>query len=70
MLEQKIFDHVDEFASAFINKAPLMLLATVGADGRLDVSPKGDAAGFVEVEGEKTLVIPSLLGDTQSDTSR
>ena len=63
LVEQKIFDHVDEFASAFIRKAPLLLLATVGPDGGLDVSPKGDAAGFVHVEDEKTLVIPDRPGN-------
>jgi PPOX class probable FMN-dependent enzyme len=63
VIEQKIFDHVDEFAGAFIRKAPLLLLATVGADGGLDVSPKGDAAGFVRVEDEKTLVIPDRPGN-------
>ena len=63
VIEQKIFDHVDEFASAFIRKAPLLLLATVGPDGGLDVSPKGDAAGFVHVEDEKTLVIPDRPGN-------
>ncbi len=63
VIEQKIFDHVDEFASAFIREAPLLLLATVGRDGGLDVSPKGDAAGFVHVEDEKTLVIPDRPGN-------
>jgi PPOX class probable FMN-dependent enzyme len=63
VIEQKIFDHVDEFASAFIRKAPLLLMATAGADGGLDVSPKGDAAGFVQVEDEKTLVIPDRPGN-------
>lgn len=63
VIQQKIFDYVDEFAGAFIRKAPLLLLATVGADGGLDVSPKGDAAGFVQVEDEKTLVIPDRPGN-------
>lgn len=63
VIEQKVFDHVDEFAGAFLRKAPLVLLATVGADGRLDVSPKGDAAGFVHLEDEKTLVLPDRPGN-------
>jgi len=63
VIQQKIFDYVDEFAGAFIRKAPLLLLATVGSDGGLDVSPKGDAAGFVQVEDEKTLVIPDRPGN-------
>ena len=60
---QKIFDHVDEFAGAFIARSPLLLLATCDGDGGMDVSPKGDAAGFVSVENPKTLVIPDRPGN-------
>lgn len=63
VLEQKIFDHLDEFASAFVREAPLLLLATTGADGGVDVSPKGDAPGFVHIQDEKTLVIPDRPGN-------
>lgn len=62
-VEQKIFDHVDPYAAAFVGKAPLLLLATRGADGGLDVSPKGDAPGFVRVADEKTLLIPDRPGN-------
>jgi uncharacterized protein len=37
----------------FISKAPFMLLATSGRNGRCDVAPKGDPAGFVRVLDEK-----------------
>jgi len=63
VLEQKIFDHLDEFASAFVREAPLLLLATTGADGGVDVSPKGDEPGFVHIQDEKTLVIPDRPGN-------
>lgn len=62
VIEQKLFDRVDEFAAAFIRRAPLLLMATVGDSG-LDVSPKGDAPGFVEIEDERTLVIPDRPGN-------
>ena len=62
-IQQKVFDHVDSFAAAFIEKSPLLLLATVGEDGGIDVSPKGDAPGFVSVEDEKTLLIPDRPGN-------
>jgi hypothetical protein len=48
---------------AFIARSPLLLLATCGSDGRMDVSPKGDAPGFAIVEDEKTLVIPDRPGN-------
>jgi uncharacterized protein len=63
MVEQKIFDHVDEYAAAFIAKSPLLLVATSDRNGRLDVSPKGDAAGFASLEDQKTLLVPERPGN-------
>ena len=40
VVQQKIFDHVDEFAAAFIARSPLLLLATSSASGRLEVRRK------------------------------
>jgi len=48
---------------AFIERSPLLLLATCNGDGQMDVSPKGDAPGFAIVEDEKTLVIPDRPGN-------
>lgn len=62
-LAQKIFDHVDEFARAFIARSPLLLLATSDAEGQVDVSPKGDAPGFVLVEGPQTIFVPDRPGN-------
>src|SRR5690242_12595543 len=63
MVEQKIFDHVDEFAAAFISKSPLVFVATSDRDGRLDVSPKGDAPGFVLQDDASTLLLPERIGN-------
>src|SRR5207249_7058800 len=40
---------LDEHCRAFIARSPFLLLATASAKGRCDVSPKGDAPGFVRV---------------------
>src|SRR5438128_12049775 len=40
---------VDEVRREFNRRSPFLLLATSNADGRCDVSPKGDAPGFVRV---------------------
>ena len=45
-----------------------MLLATAGADGRCDVSPRGDAPGFVLVLDEWTIVIPDRPGNRRLDS--
>lgn len=44
------------------------MVASRGADGRLDLSPKGDPAGFVAVLDTKTLAIPDRLGNNRLDT--
>ena len=54
----------------FIEKSPFMLLATSGKNGRCDVAPKGDPAGFVRVLDEKRLVIPDRPGNKRFDGLR
>src|SRR2546428_278557 len=48
---------LDEHCRAFIARSPFLLLATASAKGRCDVSPKGDAPGFVRVFDDRHLVI-------------
>jgi uncharacterized protein len=54
----------------FIERAPFMLLATSARNGRCDVAPKGDPAGFVRVLDEKHLVIPDRPGNKRFDGLR
>jgi PPOX class probable FMN-dependent enzyme len=65
---QKGTDRIDDIFRRFIAATPFVAVATHGADGLLDISPKGDPAGFVEVLDEKTLVIPDRLGNQRLDT--
>jgi PPOX class probable FMN-dependent enzyme len=58
---------LDEHDRAFIARSPFLLMATSGADGRCDVSPKGDAPGFVQVLDERRLVIPERPGNKRLD---
>jgi PPOX class probable FMN-dependent enzyme len=64
----KVIDHVDEICRRFIAACPFLIVASRGADGQIDVSPKGDPAGFVSVLDEKTLAIPDRLGNNRLDT--
>ncbi|MDX2166431.1 MAG: pyridoxamine 5'-phosphate oxidase family protein [Deltaproteobacteria bacterium] len=59
----KIGDRLDAHARAFIGRSPFLVLSTADAAGRADVSPKGDHAGFVAVEDERTLLIPDRSGN-------
>lgn len=59
---------LDPHCRAFLARSPLLFLGTSGADGRCDVSPKGDAPGFVLVLDETTLVIPDRPGNRRLDS--
>ena len=61
---------IDQHCRAFIAHAPFLVMGTAGADGRCDVSPKGDAPGFVQVLDEHHLVIPDRLGNNRLDGMR
>ena len=54
---------------AVIKASPFAVLATAGAEG-LDVSPRGDPAGFVEVRDEHTLLLPERRGNNRVDSLR
>ena len=66
----KVIDHIDDICRRFIAACPFVMVATRGADGRLDLSPKGDPAGFVTILDDKTLAIPDRLGNNRLDTFR
>jgi PPOX class probable FMN-dependent enzyme len=52
---------------ALIAASPFAVLATCGPGG-LDVSPRGDAPGFVTVEDERTLLLPDRRGNNRIDS--
>jgi len=54
---------------ALIQASPFAVLATGGPQG-LDASPRGDAAGFVEVRDEHTLLLPERRGNNRGDSLR
>lgn len=64
----KQLDHIDTHCRAFIAISPFLVIGTMGADGLGDVSPKGDAPGFVLVSDQNTLVIPDRPGNNRTDT--
>ncbi len=49
---------LSEAMRAFIAASPFLLLATASPDGRCDVSPKGDPAGFTLVLDDRTIAVP------------
>src|SRR5207245_8735696 len=67
---KKQLARLDAHCRAIIAHAPFVLLATAGADGRCDVSPKGDPPGFVRVLDDTHLVIPDRPGNKRLDGMR
>jgi uncharacterized protein len=63
-------DRLNELTRQFIERSPFACVATAHPDGGLDVSPRGDPAGFVRVLDEKTLLMPDRPGNRIADTLR
>lgn len=66
----KTISTLDQHCRAFIAKCPFLLLASSDARGNVDVSPKGDPPGFVQVLDDRTLAIPDRRGNRRADTFR
>lgn len=64
---KKVQSSLDVHTRAFIAQSPFLLLATSDADGRCDVSPKGDAPGFVQIIDDRRLIIPERPGNKRLD---
>lgn len=59
---------LDPHAREFIRRSPFLTIGTQNRDGRADVSPRGDPAGFVQVLDDRTLAIPDRPGNNRLDT--
>lgn len=51
-------DHLTEACRAFINRAPLVCLATSNARGEQHLAPLGGQPGFAEILDHRTLLLP------------
>ena len=65
---EKQLDRLDPHARDFVARSPFALLGTQAPDGRADVSPRGDPAGFVRVLDDRTLAIPDRPGNNRLDS--
>ena len=64
----KIADRLNDLTRQFIERSPFLCIATARPDGGLDVSPRGDPAGFVRIIDEHTLLLPDRPGNKLADT--
>jgi PPOX class probable FMN-dependent enzyme len=65
----KEIDYIHPHYRAMIEASPFAVLGTSGPGG-LDVSPRGDPAGFVHVLDDKTVLIPDRRGNNRADSLR
>ncbi|MEE8434344.1 MAG: pyridoxamine 5'-phosphate oxidase family protein [bacterium] len=70
LARHKVRPVLDVHCRNFIALSPFLLISSASADGRADVSPKGDPPGFVKVLDDKTLLIPDRPGNNRLDGMR
>lgn len=68
LVAAKIADRLNPLTRPFIERSPFVCVATASPDGGLDVSPRGDPAGFVRILDDRTLLIPDRPGNRIADT--
>jgi uncharacterized protein len=70
LVQSKITNRIVPLARTYIERSPLVCLATSNAAGDCDVTPRGDPAGFVQILDEKTLLLPERPGNRLADALR
>jgi PPOX class probable FMN-dependent enzyme len=64
----KIAERLNDLTREYVERSPFVLIATSDGDGRCDVSPRGDPAGFVRILDDHTLLLPERPGNRLADT--
>ena len=64
----KVLDHLDVHCQKMISLSPFVCLATTSTDGSIDISPRGDPPGSVQVLNSTQLLIPDRFGNNRIDT--
>jgi PPOX class probable FMN-dependent enzyme len=68
LVRKKIADRLNPLTRQFVERSPFAVVATGRPDGGLDVSPRGDPAGFVRILDDRTLLLPDRPGNKLADT--
>jgi PPOX class probable FMN-dependent enzyme len=68
LIREKITNRLNPLTRQFIERSPFVVVASGRPDGGLDVSPRGDPAGFVRILDERTLLLPDRPGNKLADT--
>jgi len=62
-IKQKVISGLDSIMKDFVRRSPLVFIATSDKAGQIDISPKGDAPGFVQIDQSGNLLIPERPGN-------
>lgn len=65
---EKVLHKLEEHSRQFISLSPFFVISSVGKDGHMDASPRGENPGFVRVLDDTTLAIPDRPGNNRLDT--
>ncbi len=65
---QKSRPALDKHSRKFIELSPFLVLSTANAEGKADVSPRGDPPGFVHIIDDTAILIPDRPGNNRLDT--
>ena len=68
LIVAKISDRLNDLTRQFVERSPFVCVATSRPDGGLDISPRGDPAGFVRILDDRRLLIPERPGNRLADT--
>ena len=68
LVQAKLADRLNPLTRQFVERSPFVVVATGRPDGGLDVSPRGDPAGFVRILDDRTLLLPDRPGNKLADT--
>ena len=68
LVAAKVADRLNDLTRQFVERSPFVCVATSRPDGGLDISPRGDPAGFVRILDNRRLLIPERPGNRLADT--
>lgn len=70
IVRSKVASKLNPLTRQFVERSPFVCLATSDAEGRCDVSPRGDPVGFVRILDDATLLVPERPGNRLADSLR
>jgi PPOX class probable FMN-dependent enzyme len=68
LVAAKVVDRLTPLTRQFVELSPFVCVATTRPGGGLDISPRGDPAGFVRILDDRTLLVPERPGNRLADT--